>query len=261
MNWTAAERKDVRRYKAGQVLVFHSDVKEARKNEFVTVLRTEEGKVICQTQRGKEVAFTGKQAGAFGVFAKRSMEVAPGDQLLMLAKRNERGLEVTAGDVGVVKKVDRAGRVFLEDGRTLPANYRQFKHGYAMTAHRSQGKTVDAVIVAADRMEGELFFVAVSRAREFLQVITSNLGQLRDSVGADSTRMSATELTKQKEGQERRRQRHTVWGKAKLWARKTARAWQQKIFKVEKTLDATERRDLPRTRTQTHRGIVRERER
>jgi len=56
----------------------------------------------------------------------------------------------------------------------LPANYREFKHGYAMTAHRSQSKTVDAVIVSADRMEGELFFVAVSRGREFIRVITSN---------------------------------------------------------------------------------------
>jgi ATP-dependent exoDNAse (exonuclease V) alpha subunit len=39
----------------------------------------------------------------------------------------------------------------------LPANYRTFDHGYAVTAHRSQGQTVDAVIVSGDRMSKELF--------------------------------------------------------------------------------------------------------
>jgi len=262
LNWTSAQRKDTRRYKPGQVLVFHTEVKDARKNESVTVLRTEKGKVICQKQDGKEVAFTGKQAGAFGVFARKSIELAPGDQVIMLANRNERGLKVTTGDVGVVRKVDSSGRIHLEDERVLPANYRQFKHGYAMTAHRSQSKTVDAVIVSADRMDGDLFFVAVSRAREFLQVITSNLPLLRHTVAGDSTRLSATELAKQAEGQERRRQRHTAWGKTKLWARKVSRAWQQKIFKVEKRSDARTRTDAPPTRNNpAERGPVRERQR
>jgi hypothetical protein len=263
LNWTEAQRKDVRRYKAGQVLLFHKPVKEAGKNEAVTVLRTEKGKVICQKQDGKEIALTGKQAGAFGVFAKRSIELAPGDQILMLANRNERGLKVTNGDIGVIRMVDPAsGRIHLQDGRTLPADYRQFKHGYAVTAHRSQSKTVDGVIVSADRMAGELFYVAVSRAREFLQVITSNLPLLRQTVGVDGTRLSATELARQARGQERRRQRHTTWNKAKFWAWKKAKAWQKKLFTVEKQSDAHARPDIPRTRNQqVDRGPVRERER
>jgi conjugative relaxase-like TrwC/TraI family protein len=77
LNWTAAQRKDARRYKPGQMLLFHKPVKGAKKNEAVTVLRTEGGKVICQNQDGKEIALTGKQAGAFGVFARRSIELAP----------------------------------------------------------------------------------------------------------------------------------------------------------------------------------------
>jgi conjugative relaxase-like TrwC/TraI family protein len=262
LNWTEAQRKDVRRYKPGQVLLFHNPVKQAKKNEAVTVLRTENGKVIGQKADGTEVALTGKQAKSFGVFAKRSIELAPGDQILMLANRNERGLKVTNGDVGIIRMVDPgSGRIHLKDGRVLPADYRQFKHGYAMTAHRSQSKTVDAVIVSADRMAGELFYVAVTRAREFLQVITSNLPLLRQSVGVDGTRLSATELAKQAQGQERRRQRHTAWGKAKLWARQTSRAWQQKIFRVEKRSDARARPDAPQTRAQVDRGPVRERER
>ena len=59
-----------------------------------------------------------------------------------------------------MKRVDADGLVHLNDGRTIPADYRQFDHGYAITAHRSQGKTVVRVIISADHMKQELFYVA-----------------------------------------------------------------------------------------------------
>jgi len=90
-------------------------------------------------------------------------------------------------------------RIQLEDGRTLPHNYRQFDHGYAVTAHRSQGKTVDAVIVSGDRMAQELFYVAVSRGRESLTVVTSDKAELERSVGVSAERQSATELARKAE--------------------------------------------------------------
>jgi hypothetical protein len=31
-------------------------------------------------------------------------------------------------------------------------NYKHFDHGYAVTAHRSQGKSVDAVVISGDAM-------------------------------------------------------------------------------------------------------------
>jgi len=39
----------------------------------------------------------------------------------------------------------------------VPSNYQSFAHGYAVTAHRSQGKTVDSVILSGDGMQRELF--------------------------------------------------------------------------------------------------------
>jgi hypothetical protein len=89
-----------------------------------------------------------------------------------------------------VRDVD-GGRIHLEDGRTLPANYHEFDHGYAITAHRSQGKTVDAVILSADAMKQELFYVAASRGREGITVITSDVDRLRESLGISSARPSA----------------------------------------------------------------------
>jgi conjugative relaxase-like TrwC/TraI family protein len=224
LNWTTAQRKDIQRYEPGQVLVFHKAVKNVRRREQLTVLRTEDSKLIARNAKGKEVAFTGKQAGAFGVFARQTIEVACGDQLLLQANHKQRGLEITNGDVALVKSVDNKGRIHLDDGRTLPTNYRQFKYGYAMTAHRSQGKSADAVIVSADKMDGDLFYVAVSRGRQFVKVLTSNLPLLRESVTWDSTRQSATELVRETERKEKQKERRTAQ------AQKAAREWQRKIF-------------------------------
>ena len=95
-----------------------------------------------------------------------------------------------------VRDVD-GGRIHLEDGRTLPANYHEFDHGYAVTAHRSQGKTVDAVILSADAMKQELFYVGASRGRQEIVVVTSDREQLRNLLGISTARPSATELARE----------------------------------------------------------------
>ena len=65
---------------------------------------------------------------------------------------------------------------------------------YAVTAHRSQGKTVDTVIISADAMKKELFYVAAIRGRSEIAVVTSDREQLRESVGVSTMRQSAIEL-------------------------------------------------------------------
>ena len=92
--------------------------------------------------------------------------------------------------------IDGSGSICLGDGRVLPRDYTQLAHGYAVTAHRSQGKSVDEVIVSADGMSRELFYVAASRGRERVTVVTSDAGALRESVGRTGARQSATELAR-----------------------------------------------------------------
>jgi predicted RNA-binding protein with PIN domain len=93
-----------------------------------------------------------------------------------------------------VSGIDARGRIQLEDGRQLPADYRSFTHGYAVTAHRSQGKTVDSVILSGDGMQKELFYVAASRGRHSVTVITSDKERLQQTVGRSMARTSATEF-------------------------------------------------------------------
>src|SRR4029453_44479 len=88
------------------------------------------------------------------------------------------------------------GLIRLENGRVLPPNFKQFDHGYAVTAHRSQGKSVDKVIISGDGMQKELFYVAASRGRRSVEVITSDKERLRETVAHSTARQSASELAR-----------------------------------------------------------------
>jgi conjugative relaxase-like TrwC/TraI family protein len=195
LGWTTAQKSDWRNYRPGQVLNFHRTVKGVERNATLEVVRVEGRGVVVRTA-GAERLVTRKQAKSFEVFERKEFEIAAGDQLLLTANRRGPDFHATNGEIVTVRHVDERGRICLGDGRILPRDYRQMAHGYAVTAHRSQGKTVDEVIVSADGMSRELFYVAASRGRDRIAVVTSDAEALRASVGRSGTRQSAIELAR-----------------------------------------------------------------
>ena len=165
------------------------------KNETVEVVSVDRGSVVGRKANGSIVQITARQAKAYGVFEPESIEVSAGDKLLLQANWKEKGFRATNGELVTVSSVT-ADAITLDDGRTLPAAYKQFTHGYAVTAHRSQGKTVDAEVIVAERMKHDLFYVSATRAREALTVITSDSLTLQESITLSGDRQSATELSK-----------------------------------------------------------------
>ena len=196
LNWTSAEKGDMRNYAEGQVVEFHRAVKGVARHESLEVVRVEDGKVVARNARGEEREFTAKQAKCLEVYERRPIEIAPNDKLLLTANRREPGFRATNGELVTVSRIDEQGRIHLQDGRTLPENYKQFTHGYAVTAHRSQGKSVDAVVISADGMRKELFYVAASRGRDSIAVVTTDKDLLRESVAHSVARQSASELSR-----------------------------------------------------------------
>lgn len=162
-NYTAAQKSEAANFREGQVLVFHRATKEIERKEALEVVRVEKHKVVARTDAGEERELTGKQAGCFEVYERRGMDVASNDRLVLTANRREAGFHATNGEMVTVSGVSEQGQIKLADGRTLPANYRHFDYGYAVTAHRSRGKSVDAVVISGDAMKRELFYVAASR--------------------------------------------------------------------------------------------------
>jgi conjugative relaxase-like TrwC/TraI family protein len=196
VNWTAAQKSDYRNYRPGQRLTFHRAVKGITKNETLEVVRVEGNGIVACSERGEERTVTAKQSKSFEVYERRTIEVAAGDKLLLTANRRDANFRATNGEIVTVLGVDKDGRMRLDDGRQVPADFKQFTHGYAVTAHRSQGKSVDSVIISGDGMQKELFYVAASRGRRSVQVITSDRELLRESVARSTARQSASELAR-----------------------------------------------------------------
>jgi hypothetical protein len=132
---------------------------------------------------------------AFGVFEKEEMEIAAGDKLLFQTNwKGKRGeFKATNGERVTVAKVE-GEKITLEDGREVPAAYRQFSYGYAVTANYSQGKSVDRVITLDDGMAQDKRYVAETRGREGLVIITSDALALQESMTLSGDRQSASEL-------------------------------------------------------------------
>jgi len=96
-------------------------------------------------------------------------EFATGDRVMFL--RNERGLGVKNGTLGVVQSATPARMaVLLDDGRPVAfdvKDYSSIDHGYAATIHKAQGVTVDRVhVLATPGLDRHAAYVAMSRHRD-----------------------------------------------------------------------------------------------
>ena len=198
LNWTEAQKTQFKRYKPGHVLEFHKQVRGVAKNESLEVISTNGDGVTARKANGKDITLTCKQTRAYSVFEREQIEVSAGDKLLLQANWRDKTFRATNGELVTVASID-GGVIRLEDGRELPAGYRQFNHGYCVTAHRSQGKTVDVEVISVDRMDQDLFYVSATRAREGLTVVTSDSIALQESIGVSGDRQSATELARRAE--------------------------------------------------------------
>jgi hypothetical protein len=104
------------------------------------------------------------------------------------------------GDMATVTGL-KAGKIILDNGVTLPERFGHLTHGYCVTSHASQGKTVDRVLIAENAWSAkvagsrEQLYVSVSRGRDMVKIYTDSKAQLLEGVMASSARMLAHEVT------------------------------------------------------------------
>ena len=97
------------------------------------------------------------------------------------------------GQTATIKRVERDQdgstqvTAQLDDGREVkldPSKNHSINYGWCRTVHSAQGATVDRVIVAGEASRvatAETAYVACSRERESLQIVTDNAERLQKS--------------------------------------------------------------------------------
>jgi conjugative relaxase-like TrwC/TraI family protein len=184
---TDAERGDAVNYQPGDVLQFHQNAKGFTRGQRVRVSDRESVPL--------------QQAARFQVFHASTLKLAPGDMVRITHNgQTADGLHrLDNGSLHRIKRFDAAGNLVLENGWLVGKDFGHLAHGYVVTSHASQGRTVDRVFIgqAAESFPAssrEQFYVSVSRARKGVAVYTDDKGALLNAISRADERLSATEF-------------------------------------------------------------------
>ncbi|MDP9175802.1 MAG: relaxase domain-containing protein [Planctomycetota bacterium] len=193
---TAAQRRDALNYTPGSdVLVFHQNAKGYVKGERVPAAQ---GTLPLD------------QADKFSVFHAGRIPIAPGEQLRITqnGKTLEGGHRLNNGAIFTVKGFTAGGDIRLTNGWTVAKDFGFLQHGYVVTSHASQGRTVDRVLIAESAQSfpaasAQQFYVSVSRARRQATIFTDDKKALLEAVKHSDDRLSATEFLASQEHRDR----------------------------------------------------------
>jgi len=183
---TEAERGDARNIRPGDMLQFHQNARGHHRGERLVA--------------GNE-PLPCDQAARFQVFQPAALPVAAGDRLRVTVngKSKDGKHRLDNGDFLTVKGFTRQGDIVDNRGWIISRDFGHLTHGYTVTSHASQGKSVDKVLIgqsAASLPASDLaqFYVSVSRGRNAAVIYTDDKEKLLDAVRRADTRLSAMEL-------------------------------------------------------------------
>ena len=198
LSWTNAQKRNLTNYQPGQVIVFHQRHGAFAKQEAVTVIGSTERTLRIERADGSlsTLRLGEGMTKNIEVCEQRELAVAPGDRLLLQANDTRHAL--INGQIVEVRSI-HGDTITLTDGRTLPKDYRQFTHGYAVTSHASQGKTVDDVFLVASMrslaaINRQQFYVSISRGRRRCLIFTDDKELLQNRLKKSAHRTAALEL-------------------------------------------------------------------
>lgn len=199
---TRAEQDRAGSYRQGQVVEFQSGYKrfgvEQGERGTVTAINRQHNVLTLAMEDGRTVKFQPDRT-QHAVYQQQEREFAPGDRVSFY--KNDREQEIKNGDVATIKAVDsQQMTVQLDKGgeRVVDLSaYRQIDHAYATTSHRSQGMTVDRVMIhhntEAGRHGDRETYVNVTRARHDVHVYTQDAEKAARQSGTALNKESARE--------------------------------------------------------------------
>jgi conjugative relaxase-like TrwC/TraI family protein len=196
-NWTEVERRSLRNYGSGDAITFHKPTNDFARHETVIVIERQKDRLLVERASGERAIFSPSARALFDVGYAEKIGVAAGEKLLIRANLPESRL--INGEIVQVKEHYPDGSLALNDGRTIPATFKQFAYGYANTSHAAQGKTVDRGILimgekaiqAGDLRQG---YVSNSRFQHSQAIYTTNLPAAKEAMATEKDRSLAHDL-------------------------------------------------------------------
>jgi conjugative relaxase-like TrwC/TraI family protein len=195
---TGAQKLDSRFYPKDHVLVFNRRIAGCDRGTRGRMLAANPSGIIIEAA-GRIRVVRPKHAECLTICTPQPLQLSRNDRLQLKANGKALGGELLAnGEVVTARKIHPSGKIALQDGRILPAEYRQFGRGYAVTSYGSQGKTVDHVLLSDSAVRAatnaQQWYVTISRGRKSVQIFTPDKQQLRRAITLSGERELALEL-------------------------------------------------------------------
>ncbi len=195
---TTAQKNDQRYYPADHIVVFNQNIGRCQRGDIGRLRGILKRGVVIDSGPSLHV-IKAEDLDAISVCRPAELTLCRGDRIQLKANAlTSTGARLANGEIVMVSKIKRSGDIVLHDGRILPASYRQFVRGYAVTSYGSQGKTVDHVLLADSACRAatnsQQWYVSISRGRRSVRIFTPDKAELRKHIGRSGDRGLALSL-------------------------------------------------------------------
>lgn len=159
--------RNAENYQEGMTIGFIRNMNGvANAGEMVTVHAIENEQLVLSN--GKRI-FAKNASDFIDVGETRKIELCPGD--LIQFRVNLKSQKIYNGTLARVCNDPGKIELLSVDGQPyrmidMPQNYGAYDYGWVTTSHKSQGRTAENVVVAAESMDRKAFYVALSRGRK-----------------------------------------------------------------------------------------------
>jgi hypothetical protein len=190
LDWTEEQKSNPSNYRPGMLVTFNSRVGSIQRGQTLAIDRIESGQIWLRGYaRSIDVTRCSKK---IAVSLSGSLEICPGDKILI--RRNDRQNGLINGQVLTVKSLTNDGSIETQEGLRIPEGFRHFGHGYVVTSYKSQGRTHDRVIIAAEQLDTKAAYVGCSRGRQEATVFTPDKEHLMNGLKHSSDRLAAHDV-------------------------------------------------------------------
>jgi conjugative relaxase-like TrwC/TraI family protein len=184
---TDAQKTDATNYESGDLLQFHQNA-PGHKNGSRMVMAEGEMPPV-------------DYAGRFEVYRPSQLALAVGDRVRVTANgRDKTGKHKLAnGSLFTVQGFTPQGDAIVDKGWVIAKNFGHLAHGYVVTSHSAQGKTVDKVFIGLSSQSfpatnQRSFYVPVTRGREQAVIFTDDKKELLKTAQRPDEPLSALAL-------------------------------------------------------------------
>ena len=167
--WTKAQLGNIANYQPGMKLFFTTRLKGVGKpGEMVGIEQVKSsGELVLSNGLTVNPC---KIRSAVDVGKSTELPVAEGDLVRFTVNLKTPEFRISNGSLAIATAIPNEYRLLDAERRItgtvcLPESFHGIRHAWVMTSHASQGMTADHVVVAAEKMSKQAFYVGCSRGR------------------------------------------------------------------------------------------------